>query len=179
VLERLGLPATFFLVPGILDGRISPWWETVAWAVQGTGKASVEWEGQTLPLGGRAGRRTLEVVTERLKTLDQAARGRAVAELVERLEPDGAPDHRRLFLDWDGARELLRRGFEIGGHSMDHAILARESPAAQLTDLVESRRRLEAELDAPIDVLATPTAAGPTTTRPPSTPPGGPATATG
>ncbi|HEX2159031.1 MAG TPA: GNAT family N-acetyltransferase [Actinomycetes bacterium] len=156
VLERLGLPATFFLVPGILDGRISPWWETVAWAVQASGKASVEWEGRTLPLGGRARRRALELVTERLKTLDQAARGRAVAELVERLEPDGSPDHRRLFLDWDGARELLRRGFEIGGHSMDHAILARESPAAQLEDLVESRRRLEAELDAPIDLLAYP-----------------------
>jgi peptidoglycan/xylan/chitin deacetylase (PgdA/CDA1 family) len=39
VLERLGLPATFFLVPGILDGAVSPWWETVAWAVQRTPKA--------------------------------------------------------------------------------------------------------------------------------------------
>jgi peptidoglycan/xylan/chitin deacetylase (PgdA/CDA1 family)/CelD/BcsL family acetyltransferase involved in cellulose biosynthesis len=156
VLERLGLPATFFLVPGILDGRISPWWETVAWAAQRTRRASLEWEGQTLPLGGRGGRRSLELVTDRLKEHDQVARGRAVAELVERLEPDGAPDHRGLFLDWDGARELLRRGFEVGGHSMDHAILARESPVAQLEDLVESRRRLEAELDVPIDVLAYP-----------------------
>ena len=41
VLERLGLPATFFLVPGILDGTVSPWWETVAWAVQRTPRASV------------------------------------------------------------------------------------------------------------------------------------------
>jgi peptidoglycan/xylan/chitin deacetylase (PgdA/CDA1 family) len=156
VLERLGLPATFFLVPGILDGRISPWWETVAWAVRRTSRSSLAWQGRTLPLGGRAGRRTLELVADGLKTLDQAARGRAVAELVERLEPEGASDHRRLFLDWDGARELLRRGFEIGGHSMDHAILARESPAAQLEDLVESRRRLEAELDVAIEVLAYP-----------------------
>ena len=156
VLGRLGLPATFFLVPGILDGTVSPWWETVAWAVQRTPRASVDFQGQTLATRGRAARRTLEVLTDRLKEQDQAARGRAVAELVERLEPNGEPDHRRLFLDWEGARELLRRGFEVGAHSTDHAILARETPAAQLTDLVESRRRLEAELEVAIDVLAYP-----------------------
>jgi peptidoglycan/xylan/chitin deacetylase (PgdA/CDA1 family)/CelD/BcsL family acetyltransferase involved in cellulose biosynthesis len=156
VLERLGLPATFFLVPGILDGTVSPWWETVAWAVRRTPKASVDFQGQTLATRGRAARRTLEVLTDRLKEHDQAGRGRAVAELVERLEPHGEPDHPRLFLDWEGARDLLRRGFEVGAHSTDHAILARESPAAQLQDLVESRRRLEAELDVAVDVLAYP-----------------------
>jgi peptidoglycan/xylan/chitin deacetylase (PgdA/CDA1 family)/CelD/BcsL family acetyltransferase involved in cellulose biosynthesis len=156
VLERLGLPATFFLVPGILDGTVSPWWETVAWGMGNATRTSLDWEGQALPVGGRAGGRTLELVTERLKEQDQAARGRAVAELLERLEPVGEPGHRRLFLDWDGARELLARGFEVGAHSMDHAILARETPAAQLTDLVESRRRLEDELGVAVEVLAYP-----------------------
>jgi peptidoglycan/xylan/chitin deacetylase (PgdA/CDA1 family) len=156
VLERLGLPATFFLVPGILSGTVRPWWETVAWAVAHTGKAAIGWDGETLPVGGRAGPRTLGRLADQLKRLDQAARRRAVAELLERLEPDGEPDLRGLFLDWDGARELLRRGFAVGAHTMDHAILARETPKAQLEDLVESRRRLQAELDAPVDLLAYP-----------------------
>ena len=156
VLERLGLPATFFLVPGILSGTVGPWWETVAWALAHSSRATLDWEGRTLAVGGPAGRRALPWLTERLKRCDQAARGRAVAELVERLEPDGEPGHRRLFLDWDGARELRRRGFSVGAHTMGHAILARESPAAQLQDLVESRRRLEAELGVPVDVLAYP-----------------------
>jgi peptidoglycan/xylan/chitin deacetylase (PgdA/CDA1 family)/CelD/BcsL family acetyltransferase involved in cellulose biosynthesis len=156
VLERLGLPATFFLVPGILEGTVRPWWETVAWAVTTSGKATVGWDGQELPTRGRDGLRSLARLTERLKGLDQAARHRAVAELLERLEPDGEPDMGGLFLDWDGARELLRRGFTVGAHSMDHAILARESPKAQLQDLVESRRRLETELDVAVDLLAYP-----------------------
>jgi peptidoglycan/xylan/chitin deacetylase (PgdA/CDA1 family)/CelD/BcsL family acetyltransferase involved in cellulose biosynthesis len=156
VLERLGLPATFFLVPGILSGTVGPWWETVAWALERTPRATLEWEGRTLAVGGPAGRRALPWLSGRLKLGDQAARGRAVAELVERLEPPGEPGHRRLFLDWDGARELRRRGFAVGAHSMDHAILARESADAQLQDLVESRRRLEAELDVAVDVLAYP-----------------------
>jgi peptidoglycan/xylan/chitin deacetylase (PgdA/CDA1 family)/CelD/BcsL family acetyltransferase involved in cellulose biosynthesis len=156
VLERLGLPASFFLVPGILEGTVSPWWETVAWAVARTPRPAVDWKGRTLPTRGGAARRTLELVTEDLKRHDQAARELAVAELLERLEPEGEPGHRRLFLDWDGARELLRRGFSVGAHSMDHAILARESPAAQLRDLVESRRRLEDELGVAVDVVAYP-----------------------
>jgi peptidoglycan/xylan/chitin deacetylase (PgdA/CDA1 family) len=160
VLERLGLPATFFLVPGILSGTVRPWWEEVAWALARTRKTAVEWDGRVLPAGGRAGRRSLEWLTDRLKQQDQAGRGRAVAELLERLEPDGELDHRELFLGWDGARELVRRGFSIGAHSMDHAILARETPTAQLRDLVESRQRLQAELGVDVDLLAYPNGKG-------------------
>lgn len=156
VLERLGLPATFFLVPGILSGMVRPWWEEIAWALARTPRTTVEWDGRRLPVGGRPGRQSREWLTERLKELDEAARRRAVAELLERLEPDGQLDHMELFLDWDGARELVRRGFSVGAHSMEHAILARETPAAQLTDLVESRRCLEAELGVAVDLLAYP-----------------------
>src|SRR6266550_9463146 len=31
LLQRLGLPATFFLVPGILSGAVQPWWEALGW----------------------------------------------------------------------------------------------------------------------------------------------------
>jgi CelD/BcsL family acetyltransferase involved in cellulose biosynthesis/peptidoglycan/xylan/chitin deacetylase (PgdA/CDA1 family) len=156
VLERLGLPATFFLVPGILSGTVRPWWEEVAWALACTRRSSLRWDGRDLPVGGRPGRQTMAWLTDRLKELDEAARRRAVADLVGRLEPEGRLDHGRLFLDWDGARELLRRGFTVGAHSMEHAILARETPAAQLTDLVESRRCLETELGVAVDLLAYP-----------------------
>jgi peptidoglycan/xylan/chitin deacetylase (PgdA/CDA1 family)/CelD/BcsL family acetyltransferase involved in cellulose biosynthesis len=156
VLERLGLPATFFLVPGILSGTVRPWWEEVAWALAHTRRATVAWDGRELPIGGRPGRQSLAWLTDRLKELDEAARRRGVAGLVERLQPEGSLDHSELFLDWDGARELVRRGFTVGAHSMEHAILARETSAAQLADLVESRRCLEAGLGVAVDLLAYP-----------------------
>src|SRR2546423_14531892 len=31
MLEALALPATFFLVPGLLSGSTQPWWEVLAW----------------------------------------------------------------------------------------------------------------------------------------------------
>jgi peptidoglycan/xylan/chitin deacetylase (PgdA/CDA1 family) len=87
--------------------------------------------------------------------LDRATRERRTDELVELLEPEGTLDKERLFLGWDGARELVRRGFAVGSHSMYHAILSREAPDEQLRDLVASRR-LEAELQVPIRLLAYP-----------------------
>jgi peptidoglycan/xylan/chitin deacetylase (PgdA/CDA1 family) len=156
LLERLGLPCTFFLVPGLLSWEVRPWWEVLAWAFARAGRRTVPWEGKVLPTGSRWGHRSFLTVAERLKASDRATRERQTGELVELLEPEGTLNEGRLFLDWDGARELVRRGFEVGSHSMYHAILSREAPEEQLRDLAASRRRLEAELQVPIRLLAYP-----------------------
>jgi peptidoglycan/xylan/chitin deacetylase (PgdA/CDA1 family) len=156
LLERLGLPCTFFLVPGLLSREVRPWWEILAWAFARAGRRTLPWEGGALPTGDQEGHRSFLTVAERLKALDRATRERRTDELVELLEPEGTLDEERLFLDWDGARELVRRGFAVGSHSMYHAILSREAPDEQLRDLVASRRRLEAELQVPIRLLAYP-----------------------
>jgi peptidoglycan/xylan/chitin deacetylase (PgdA/CDA1 family) len=156
LLERLGLPCTFFLVPGLLSREVGPWWEVLAWGFARATNRTVPWQGGVLLTEGRWGRRSFLEVVERLKASDRVTRERRVGELLELLEPEGTPDEERLFLDWNGARELVRRGFSVGSHSMYHAILGREAPEEQLRDLVASRRRLEAELQVPIRLLAYP-----------------------
>jgi peptidoglycan/xylan/chitin deacetylase (PgdA/CDA1 family) len=156
MLERLGLPATFFLVPGILSGEVAPWWELLGWAFSTSRQAEIGWGERRLPTRGVAGRRSLRWAEERLKTLDRGGRDRAVAELCGRLEPRGDSDIGKLFLDWDGARELVRRGFAVGSHTMHHAILSRETAACQALDLVNSRNALETALQVPVHVLAYP-----------------------
>jgi peptidoglycan/xylan/chitin deacetylase (PgdA/CDA1 family) len=156
ILEKLGLPATFFLVPGLLSGAVTPWWEVIPWAFARSTRPAVDWDGTVLPTGGPAGRRSSRRVAARMKASNQQARDRMVAELVERLRPEGeAPSH-GLFLDWDGARELVRRGFSVGSHSMHHAILAREGIGEQSNDLAVSRRRLQGELGVGVELLAYP-----------------------
>jgi len=157
MLARLGLPATFFLVPGLLDGTARPWWELLAWTLTRSTRDSVAWEGRPLDLGddGRR-RRALATVLEALKRRDQLARDAALDELSERCAPDGKFEEHGSFLDWDGARQLARRGFTVASHSLHHAILAEESTAAQERDLALSRRRLEEELEVPVQLLAYP-----------------------
>jgi peptidoglycan/xylan/chitin deacetylase (PgdA/CDA1 family) len=156
VLEELDIPATFFLVPGLLSGDVRPWWEVLAWGFARAKPPVVNWDGRVLPTRGRPGLRSFRGLAERLKLLDLAAREDRVGELLDRLEPQGQPGEDRLFLDWDGARKLARHGFTVGSHSMRHAILSREDPQAQVTDLMSSRRQLEAQLDVPVDLLAYP-----------------------
>jgi peptidoglycan/xylan/chitin deacetylase (PgdA/CDA1 family) len=156
LLERLGLPATFFLVPGILSGEVRPWWELLGWAFAHSTRPTVRWDGMVLPTAGREGRRSLRGLAERLKLLDQVGREQTVAELCAHLEPRGEPDCASLFLDWAGARELVRRGFTVGSHSMRHAVLAREAAERQTDDLTAARRQLEQELGLRVRLLAYP-----------------------
>jgi peptidoglycan/xylan/chitin deacetylase (PgdA/CDA1 family) len=156
LLQELGLPATFFLVPGLLSGNVRPWWEILGWGFAQARPAVVRWEGRSLPTRGRQGRRAFRWLAERLKLLDRATREEQVGELLILLRPEGRWSGDRLFLDWDGARQLVRRGFSVGSHSMRHAILSREAPEEQARDLVSSRRQLETELGVKVSLLAYP-----------------------
>jgi peptidoglycan/xylan/chitin deacetylase (PgdA/CDA1 family) len=157
ILERLGLPATFFLVPELLSGAIRPWWEVLGWAFRRSRRESIRWEGRQLGLGGAAERNaSLTVVAEQLKRRPAGDRDRAVEELRLLCDPGGDPADARMFLDWRGAQELVRRRFTVGSHSLKHTILAREGAAEQHRDLLLSRQQLEHGLGVTVDLLAYP-----------------------
>lgn len=158
LLEQLGLPATFFLVPGLLSGSAMPWWETVSRAIRMTSAQELAWRGDALPLDTVERRQHVMGCVQRdLKLLTHTEREARVAQLADEIAPHvpaGSVDE--LFLDWQGARELVRRGFSIGSHTCEHAILSRESPDTQAADLVESRHSLQDGLSVGADVLAYP-----------------------
>lgn len=157
ILERLGLPATFFLVPHLLDGKVRHMWELVAWAFARAARPAIEWEGHTLSTRPRDRERSLRTVIPRLRRLPWADLEPAVDALLEQLEPAGDPAHvGRRFLDGDGALELVRRGFEIGSHTLRHGSLTCEQPEVQQQELTESRSWLERALDVPVATLAYP-----------------------
>lgn len=157
LLERLGLPATFFLVPRLLSGAMSAWWEVAGWAFTATRRTRLSWEAADLELASPQLRRdAFEAVAERLKRRDRLARETAVEELVALLDPAGTPPGAELFLDWASAGALQRGGFSVGSHSLSHAILSQESPAEQQRDLRESRRLLQEGFATPVELLAYP-----------------------
>lgn len=156
ILERLELPATFFLVPELLSATTRAWWEIAGWAFACSTRDQVEWRGVTFQTRGSEGRRAYGRASDMLRQMSQAERAEALPDLVDRLAPSGTPEDRSLFLDWSGAKELVRRGFSIGSHSMRHATLAQESPEDQAEDLRCSREILERELDLEIRTVAYP-----------------------
>lgn len=157
IVRDLGLTATFFLVPQILDGAVDPWWERAAWAFARASVARTTFRGVRLELRDTARHRQSFAHVERtLKAMDEDGRQEAVGELVEALAPEGMYRSTELFMDWHEAQDLIASGGAVGGHTMRHVILARESAADQVADLRESRRRLQTALDEEIRCLAYP-----------------------
>jgi peptidoglycan/xylan/chitin deacetylase (PgdA/CDA1 family) len=156
LLEKLGLPGTFFLVPSLLSGERCAWWEIAGWAFATSTKESGTWQGLSLTTRGAEGRKSYEHASDRLRGMTAATRQDALEDLVDRLAPEGAPGDERLFLDWAGAREMVARGFEVGSHTMSHLNLATESAQDQVADLAQSRAILQSELGQEVRMVAYP-----------------------
>ena len=79
-----------------------------------------------------------------------------MAELVDQLEPVRPCSTADLFLDWDGAQELVTRGFSVGSHTWHHGVLSRETAAEQHQELARARTDLQDRLQVSADLLAYP-----------------------
>ncbi|GAA0907450.1 polysaccharide deacetylase family protein [Pseudonocardia zijingensis] len=156
LLREWGLPATCFLVPGLLDRTARAWWEELASAVANARAREITWRGRTYLVRTPAERGAAAgALSAALKGLDRADRDAAVDELTGLLEPTQDYRVEEHFMDWDEARRL-RDSMEIGSHSLHHAILSRESDEQQLTDLATARSQLQERLDVDAPVLAYP-----------------------
>jgi peptidoglycan/xylan/chitin deacetylase (PgdA/CDA1 family) len=138
LLRARGFPATFFVTTAFLDGTQSPWWYRVR---------------ACLPPAAAI------VAEARLKSLSAADRNAEVSELEARREVPGAGAP-YPFLDWDGARELVRQGFQVAAHTVTHPALAREDQAAQRHEIETSVRRVQQETGCPADVFSYPYGGG-------------------
>jgi peptidoglycan/xylan/chitin deacetylase (PgdA/CDA1 family) len=156
LLRELRLPATCFLVPGLLGRTTRAWWEELASAVANARTQEIFWKRRTYHLRTPAERAAvIRALSEGLKAQDRAARESALAELTRLLDPTRAYSVDEHFMDWDEALRL-RTHMEIGSHSLHHAILSQESVEQQMTDLTSARTQLQDRLAVDAPVLAYP-----------------------
>jgi peptidoglycan/xylan/chitin deacetylase (PgdA/CDA1 family) len=156
LLARLGLPATFFLAPGLLDGSAEAWWEEASWALRNADVGSVEWDEIALDLSTPSARiASVRIACERLKRRNAHQRRDALGDLVERVRPRGNRDE-GLFMSWDDAAAAVTMGIEIGSHTRTHPILSEETYETQRDELSQSRAELSTRLGVAVDTLAYP-----------------------
>ena len=147
VLRRAGVPATFFVTPGLLDRRELPWWDEVAWRLRGLREA-VRPPGPGLPRPvPRAGSEdAIAEVAERCKRAPGPVAEALVAHVRRHApdppEPSGAED---LWMRWDEVRDLHRAGMAVGGHTMTHPVLTAVPEARQDEEIGASLRRVADE----------------------------------
>jgi peptidoglycan/xylan/chitin deacetylase (PgdA/CDA1 family) len=60
------------------------------------------------------------------------------------------------YVTWDQAVEMLRRGVEIGSHTISHVILSQATDAQKQEEILQSKVVLEGQLGTPVQFLAYP-----------------------
>jgi peptidoglycan/xylan/chitin deacetylase (PgdA/CDA1 family) len=144
VLKRMGLPASVFVVSGLVGTDDTPWYCRLNRALGVATRRSLEWREESFPLDsaplrGRAG----AILQERLKELPHPRLMHELSAVVGALGDDAerpippASSYRMM-----GARELqaLTAGglFEVGAHGVSHAILSLLPPEDREREIAES-----------------------------------------
>lgn len=155
ILQRHGLPATFFIASGFLDGG-RMFNDTVIELVRrAPDEVDLTRAGfGVLKLGSVAERRAaIPTLLGGLKYLPFTERHQQV-DLLRELIPVQLPDD--LMMRSAQVRQLHAAGMEIGGHTVEHPILARLEPDQARREMAEGKEALEALIGEPVRTFAYP-----------------------
>lgn len=177
LLQRYCLPATFFITAGWVGTGKVLWWDRLHdYIEQGARQGAravgldelpapvaehlrplAQWhEGRPWPAGLASPLEAKLSRAVRSLGLSPEEADAAVEQVASTLGAGEADPDRYRPMTWDEVRNLRELGMEIGSHTLSHVLLARVKPARAHEELVRSRERLAAELDAPVGLFAYP-----------------------
>jgi peptidoglycan/xylan/chitin deacetylase (PgdA/CDA1 family) len=156
VLRRLGLPATFFVATGYLDGGVM-FNDVVVEALRMAPAPEIDLGQLGLGrhrLGSNAQRRAaIGAVLERIKRLPPGPREETARRIAARA---GAALPAGLMMSSAQVRALADAGMEVGAHTVMHPILASIDAAAARREIADGRARLEQITGRPVRLFAYP-----------------------
>jgi peptidoglycan/xylan/chitin deacetylase (PgdA/CDA1 family) len=156
ILSRYGLHSTFFIATGFLNGG-RMWNDTVIEWVRGLDEGELDLR----PLG--LGVRTLRTIEDKRSIVGAVLGSLKYLPLERRLEQVGSLVNDQadrlpanLMMTHAQVNVLAAAGMEIGGHTVNHPILARVDCDTALRDIREGKRQLEDITGQPIRLFAYP-----------------------
>jgi predicted ATP-grasp superfamily ATP-dependent carboligase/peptidoglycan/xylan/chitin deacetylase (PgdA/CDA1 family) len=158
ILRRHGVPATFYLTTGCLDGAEPLWTSQIRYVVERTERAGLTEPitGTRLRLETLAGRASaLRHLKGALDGLSRPARTAALRELAHGAGVDLAP-LREKFLRWSEVEEMQRGGMLIGSHTLSHPRLPAIAIDEARREIADSRTELAGRLRREVDHFAYP-----------------------
>lgn len=159
VLHRLGLPATYFVCPDLIERGVWIWNQEARERMKClSARARLAFAQQSLASTGA----DVEVLVQVMKQLSSTDRQRAETELRLRtphFEP--TPLQRQRFdpLTWVELKQLDPMLITIGSHTLTHPILPMIDDAALECELRDSRQVLEQRLGRTVDLFCYPNGA--------------------
>lgn len=156
ILRSHGVPATFFIASGFLDGGCM-WNDVVIETVRRSPLRTLELSAlsmQNLPIETLSQKRqAVTTLIGKLKYLDLQTRAEQ-ADVLAKL--GGVDPPRDLMMSSTQVRELFAAGMGIGAHTVHHPILARLKIDAARAEIENGKHALENLIQAPIHLFAYP-----------------------
>ncbi len=156
ILRRLGIPATFFVATGFLNGG-RMWNDTIIELVRHSPGPVLDLEAVGF------GQIDIANIPQRQQAISTLIGKLKYLPLQERqVQIDAMCDHVRLLLPNDlmmttrQVRELHNAGMEIGGHTVNHPILARLDAREARREIAAGKETLEGIIGAPVRLFAYP-----------------------
>lgn len=160
ILHAHGVPGTFFLTSGFLDGAGLAWWDEIAWMIRSSRRlrltANPLWTGREMVFDGPDREGLVRSLLARYRTLAGEDREAFLDWLAESTGSGRAPAERGPWMTWDDARELEGLGHRVGGHTVTHPIFALLDRETQRAEIAGGLERLRAELSGTVDSFAYP-----------------------
>jgi|SRR5208283_2347613 len=159
ILNRYGIPASFYIMVNAVENGTLPWYCRLRFAFHATNK--MEWKE---PANGRAYR--LDVPEERRAALNLAwdTGAKLTGSVQERFiggvevalgtEPANAPHG--FMMTWEQVRSLRKAGHTVGAHTLSHPNVAQVSASEARSEIVESKKRLEEKMGEAIEHFSYP-----------------------
>jgi peptidoglycan/xylan/chitin deacetylase (PgdA/CDA1 family) len=161
VLLRLGIPATVFVAAGPASVVREFWWDEltrlICLSARPLESLSLVIGEQVHTLRGRNGNALLRLVYRRLRPLRDRDRAHVLAQLRSSIQmgTSDAPVSRTM--SSEEIAELAGSGLvQVGGHTVDHSVLANLSPLEQRNAISENKDWLEEVTGRPIETFAYP-----------------------
>jgi peptidoglycan/xylan/chitin deacetylase (PgdA/CDA1 family) len=156
ILRKCGVPATFFIATGYLDGG-RMFNDTVTEAIRVLAAPTLDLATLglgTVSLDGVAAKRA--AIAKLLPVLKYLPAPEREAWATRLGDMAGIPGRSNLMMREEQVRELHAAGMEIGAHTVTHPILRNTAPDVARREIVESGRRLAEIVGQPIRLFAYP-----------------------
>jgi peptidoglycan/xylan/chitin deacetylase (PgdA/CDA1 family) len=158
ILNRFGIPAAFYVTVDSIERRKLPWPSRLRFSFRTTSEKEFRDEsGHRWSLGSPEQReRAYLGVCDQVCKLAGAALENRVAQMEQALEAQLSSDSGRLMMTWEQVKQLAQHGHIVGSHTMTHPNLAFLALEQMRSELRESKQRMEAHVNAPVQHFSYP-----------------------
>ena len=153
VFKRHNVPFTIYVPTDFADGKGDLWWLVLERVVDRAPNVTIQMDGtiRRLPTGTVAEKNAaFETIYWWLRRLPEDRARYVVGELAQSIGYDPSGLCRSLVMNWDELRTLARDPLvTIGAHTRGHYALGKLPIEEARAEIVESRKRIEAEMGRP------------------------------